>query len=364
MGLGEKVDLLIAASDAMRTDKRIMAAHAALGLRRERTVFVSSEGSLLMQTILQTGTGISATAADDHDAQHRSYPGGHGGQHACTGFELVRELGLVEAAPRVAEEALALLTAPVCPAGTTTIILDGSQVALQIHESVGHPTELDRILGTEAAFAGTSFLEPSDLGKLRYGSQLVTIVSDGTSPGGLGTVGWDDEGVRPSPTYLIRDGLLVGFQTSRETAAAIGQHRSNGTMRADGWINYPLIRMTNVNLLPGDTSLEELIASTDDGIYMDTNRSWSIDDKRLNFQFGCEIAWEIKDGKLGRMLKNPMYQGITTEFWGSCDGIAGPSQWKIWGVPNCGKGQPTQTARVAHGAAPARFRNVAVRAAE
>ena len=364
VGLAEKVDLLIAASHAMRTDNRIVAATAALGLRRERTVFVSSQGALLTQTILQTGTGISATAVDDNDAQHRSYPGGHGGQHACAGFELVRDLALVEMAPRVADEALALLAAPACPVGTTTIILDGSQVALQIHESVGHPTELDRILGTEAAYAGTSFLRPSDLGKLRYGSQLVTIVSDGTSPGGLGTVGWDDEGVRPSPTYLIRDGLLVGFQTSRETAAAIGQDRSNGTMRADGWINYPLIRMTNVNLLPGDSSLEELIASTDDGIYMHTNRSWSIDDMRKNFQFGCEIAWEIKDGKLGRILKNPMYQGITTQFWGSCDGIAGPSQWKIWGVPNCGKGQPPQTARVAHGAAPARFRNVAVRAAE
>jgi TldD protein len=364
VGLSEKVDLLIAASEAMRTDKRIMAATAALGLRRERTIFVSSEGSLLTQTILQTGTGISATAADDHDAQHRSYPGGHGGQHACAGFELVRDLALVEAAPRVAEEALALLTAPACPAGTTSVVLDGSQVALQIHESVGHPTELDRILGTEAAYAGTSFLKPPDLGRLTYGSQHVTIVSDGTSPGGLGTVGWDDEGVRPSPTFLVRDGLLVGFQTSRETAAAIGQDRSNGTMRADGWINYPLIRMTNVNLLPGDSSLEELIASTDEGIYMTTNRSWSIDDMRKNFQFGCEIAWEIKGGKLGRMLKNPMYQGITTEFWGGCDGIAGPRQWTIWGVPNCGKGQPMQTARVGHGAAPARFRNVAVRAAE
>ena len=362
--LGDKVDLLTGVSAAMRIDPRIMSASAALELRREATVFASSEGSLLEQTILQTGTGISATAADDHDAQHRSYPGSHGGQHACMGFEMVRELGLVAAAPRVAEEAIALLTAPVCPTGVTTIVLDGSQVALQIHESIGHPTELDRILGTEAAYAGTSFLKPADLGRLAYGSQQVSIVSDGTVPGGLGTVGWDDEGVRPSPTFLIREGLLVGFQTSRETAAAIGQERSNGTMRADGWINYPLIRMTNVNLLPGDSSLEELIAATEDGIYMSTNRSWSIDDMRKNFQFGCEIAWEIKGGKLGRMLKNPMYQGITTEFWGSCDGVGGPSQWRVWGVPNCGKGQPSQTARVAHGAAPARFRNVAVRAGE
>jgi TldD protein len=360
VSLSEKVDLLIAASQAMRVDPRIASAAAELGLRRERTVFANSEGSLLIQTIVQTGTGISATAADDADAQRRSYPGGHGGQHACRGFELVRELRLVDEAPRVAEEALALLTAPSCPAGTTTLIIDGSQVALQVHESVGHPTELDRILGTEAAYAGTSFLTPGDLGRLVYGSPLVTIVSDGTTPGGLGTVGWDDEGVSPSPTDLIRNGLLVGFQTSRETAAATGQARSNGTMRADGWINYPLIRMTNVNLLPGTSSLEELIAGTDEGIYLHTNRSWSIDDMRKNFQFGCEIAWEIRGGKLGRILKNPTYQGITPEFWGSCDGIAGPAEWQVWGVPNCGKGQPPQTARVAHGAAPARFRNVSV----
>src|SRR2546425_642033 len=267
-------------------------------------------------------------------------------------------------APRVAEEALALLAAPPCPQRVTTVVLDGSQVALQIHESIGHPTELDRILGTEAAYAGTSFLRPDDLGQLTYGSPQVNIVSDGTSPGGLGTVGWDDEGVRPSPTYLIRDGVLVGFQTSRETAAAIGQDRSNGTMRADGWINYPLIRMTNVNLLPGTSSREELIATTDEGIYMTTNRSWSIDDMRKNFQFGCEIGWEIRGGKLGRMVKNPTYQGITTEFWGSCDGLGGRGEWLIWGVPNCGKGQPAQTARVAHGAAPARFRTVSVGSAE
>lgn len=361
--LSEKVDLLIAASQAMAIDPRIASATAELGLRRERTVFASSLGSVLTQDIVQTGAGISATAADEHDAQRRSYPGGHGGQHACRGFELVRELRLVEEAPGVAEEALALLTAPPCPAGHTTLIIGGSQVALQVHESVGHPTELDRVLGTEAAYAGTSFLAPADAGRLVYGSPLVTIVSDGTIPGGLGTVGWDDEGVPPAPTDLIRDGLLVGFQTSRETAAATGQERSNGTMRADGWINYPLIRMTNVNLLPGSSSLEELIGTTDDGVYLHTNRSWSIDDKRKNFQFGCEIGWEIKRGKLGRIVKNPTYQGMTTVFWGSCDGIAGPDEWQLWGVPNCGKGQPAQTARVAHGAAPARFRNVSVWAA-
>lgn len=355
--VSEKVDLLVAASEAMRIDPRIRAAVASMDFRRERTLFLSSEGAELSQTILQSGAGITATAADEHDAQHRSYPAS-GGQYVTGGFELIRELGLVENAPRAAEEALALLTAPECPAGVTTLILDAQQVALQIHESVGHPTELDRVLGTEAAFAGTSFIRPEDLGRLRYGSDLVTIVSDGATPRGLGTVGWDDEGVRPIPTPLVADGLFVGFQTSRETAAAIGQGPSNGTMRADGWINFPLIRMTNVNLLPGASSLEELIATTDDGIFMATNRSWSIDDMRKNFQFGCQIAWEVKDGKLGRMRKNPTYAGMTTDFWGSCDGIAGPGEWLVWGTPNCGKGQPGQVARVGHGAAPARFRRV------
>ena len=364
IGLSQKVDMLVAASEAMRVDPRILAAVAELGLRRELTVFVSSEGSFLTQSILQTGTGIVATAADDEDAQRRSYPAGHGGQHACAGYELVRALDLVAHAAGTAEGALALLTAPACPAMTTTILLEGSQVALQVHESVGHPTELDRILGTEAAYAGTSFVTPADIGRLVYGSPHVSIVSDGTSRGGLGTVGWDDEGVPPSPTYLIRDGVLVGVQTSRETAAVIGDERSNGTMRADGWQHYPLIRMTNVNLLAGSASLEELIAGTDEGLYLATNRSWSIDDKRSNFQFGCEAAWEIKGGRLGRLLKNPTYQGMTTRFWGSCDGIAGPAEWQVWGVPNCGKGQPGQVARVAHGAAPARFRNVDVWAGE
>jgi TldD protein len=229
---------------------------------------------------------------------------------------------------------------------------------LQVHESVGHPTELDRVLGMEAAFAGTSFVGVEDLGTLRYGSELVNITADATIDGGLGSFGYDDEGVAAQRVDLIRSGVLVGFQTSRETAASIGGERSNGTMRAEGWENFPLIRMTNINLLPGEGSLEDLIADVDEGIFMVTNKSWSIDDKRKNFQFGCEIAWEIRNGKLGRMLKNPRYTGITTDFWSSCDAIAGEGEWRVWGTPNCGKGQPGQAMRVGHGTSPARFRNV------
>jgi TldD protein len=210
----------------------------------------------------------------------------------------------------------------------------------------------------EAAFAGTSFVGVPDLGKLKYGSEHVNITADATIPGGLGSFGYDDEGVEAQRVDLVRGGILVGFQTSRETAGAVGADRSNGTMRAEGWENFPLIRMTNINLLPGAGSLEDLLADVDDGIFMATNKSWSIDDKRKNFQFGCEIAWEIKNGKLGRVLKDPRYTGITPEFWASCDAVAGTEEWKVWGTPNCGKGQPGQTMRVGHGTAPARFRNV------
>jgi len=199
------------------------------------------------------------------------------------------------------------------------LILDSSQLGLQIHESVGHPIELDRVLGSEANYAGMSFLTLDKLGKLRYGSDQVNVVCDARlehGPG-LGTFAFDDEGVPAQGTDIIRDGLFVGYMTSRETAAAVGEKRSNGTMRADGWGRIPLIRMTNVSLKPGRQSLDEVFGGTDRGIYMETNKSWSIDDKRYNFQFGCEIAWEIRSGKRGRMLKNPSYSGISTEFWNS-----------------------------------------------
>ncbi|HUU43000.1 MAG TPA: TldD/PmbA family protein, partial [Planctomycetota bacterium] len=252
-----------------------------------------------------------------------------------------------------------LITAPECPSGERTIILDGGQLALQVHESIGHPIELDRVLGLEAGFAGTSFLKPSDAGKLRYASEFVNVSADATTPGGLGTFGWDDEGVPAQRTDVIREGIFRGFLSSRETAGAVGRN-SSGAMRASGWHAIPLIRMTNVNLLPGLWDLEGLIADTADGLLLATNRSWSIDDKRLNFQFGCEIAWEIVDGKLGRVYRNPTYMGITPQFWASCDAVCGPADWRMWGTPNCGKGEPMQTAHVGHGAAPARFRGVRV----
>ena len=262
---------------------------------------------------------------------------------------------------RIAEEAVALLRAPQCPPGRRTVILDPSQLYLQVHESCGHPTELDRVFGTEASYAGTSFLTTDKLeAGFRYGSDLVTIVADATEPGGLGTFGWDDEGVAAQRVPLVQDGIFVGYLSSRETAPRIGR-RSGGAMRADGWGRIPLIRMTNVSLLPRDgMTLAQIIEDTDDGLYLVTNRSWSIDDRRLNFQFATELAYEVKGGKLGRMLKNPTYTGITPEFWRSCDAVADASSYRMFGTPNCGKGEPGQVGHVGHGVSGARFRDVQV----
>jgi TldD protein len=323
---------------------------------------MSTEGAVIDQTRVITGAGIEAYSFANNEIQKRSYPNSFRGQYQLKGYELIEELKLVENARRVGEEAVALHKADQCPQGQRAIILDGSQVGLQIHESIGHPIELDRVLGMEANYAGTSFLTLDKLRTLRYGSEIVNVVADArlAHGPGLGTFAYDDEGVPAQCTDIIKAGQFVGYLSSRETAHAIGEKRSNGTMRADGWNRIPMIRMTNVSLLPGAWKLDDLIADTDDGIYMETNRSWSIDDRRYHFQFGCEMGWEIKNGKKVRMLKNPSYSGITTEFWNSCDAICDANHWTLWGTPNCGKGQPSQTMGTGHGAAPARFRNVTV----
>src|SRR5438105_1065867 len=357
--LSEKVDLLLRADRAMGAVRGVTVREGQMEFVRERKLFASTEGALTEQELVESGAAIDATATTADDVQNRSYPNSFGRQQAQAGYEFIDSLELDRHAGWIAEEAVALLSAPQCPSGVTTVILDASQVGLQIHESCGHPTELDRVFGTEAAYAGTSFMTTDKLNRLRYGSPHVSITADALSPGGLGSFGWDDEGVPAQRTFLVKEGLFTGYLTSRETARRIGQE-SNGTMRADGWNRIPLIRMTNVNLEPGSTPLEQMIAEVEDGVYMETNRSWSIDDRRLNFQFGTQLAYEIKDGKRGRMLKNATYAGITPEFWNSCDAVGPRSEWRLWGLVNCGKGQPAQLAHVAHGAAPARFRNVRV----
>ena len=360
----QNLDLLLKVDAEMRAVPGVTLAETGMNFQREESWFLSSEGARIHQTKYSTGAGYTAYAFAGSEIQKRSYPSSFGGQWQNRGYELIEEMKLVESARRVAEEAVALHQAEQCPEGVATIILDGSQLGLQIHESIGHPIELDRVLGMEANFAGTSFLTLEKLGHLRYGSELVNVVADARQEHGpgLGTFAYDDEGVAAQSTPIITNGRFTGYLSSRETAHTIGAARSGGTLRAEGWNRLPLIRMTNVSILPGEKplTLEQLIAATDDGIYMETNKSWSIDDKRYNFQFGCEIAWEIRHGKRVRMLKNPSYSGITTEFWNSMDAICSRDEWTLWGTPNCGKGQPQQVVGTGHGASPARFRDIRV----
>ncbi|MGQ9555640.1 MAG: TldD/PmbA family protein [Anaerolineae bacterium] len=359
VSLEDKVALLLQADVAMQ-QPQVTVREANLVSLRKRQVFASSEGSYIEQEIIEAGGGIEALAVGEGEVQRRSYPNSFGRNQACRGFEFIREMDLPGNAGRIAEEAVMLLTAPPCPEEVTTLILGPTQLALQVHESCGHPTELDRALGSEAAFAGTSFLSPNMLGSFRYGSDIVTLTADATVPGGLGTFGYDDEGVPAQRSYLVREGTFVGYLMSRETAATLGLS-SNGAMRASGWNRLPLVRMTNINLEPGEWELDDLLADSDGAIYMEMNRSWSIDDKRLNFQFGTEVAYRVAGGKLSTLYRNPIYTGITPEFWRSCDAICNRRHWQVWGTPNCGKGQPGQVAHVGHGVAPARFRNVQVR---
>jgi len=358
VAISDKIELCLRADEAL-AGPDVLVRQAMVRAQREHKLLLTSEGTEVEQELIESGGGIECSAAREGVFQTRSYPSAHVGSSCQSGWEYVEGLDLVGEAPRVAEQAAALVRAEQCPSAITTVVLDGDQVALQVHESVGHPTELDRVYGSEAAYAGTSFLKPDDLGSLRYGTDLMNVTADPTTPGGLGSFAFDDEGVPASPVPIVEAGLLTGFLTSRETAARIGAG-TGGSMRADGWNRMPLVRMTNLHLEPGDGELDDLIADVNDGVYMETNRSWSIDDKRLNFQFGTQLAWEIKGGRLRRMLRDATYTGITPQFWGRLDAVAGADSWRLYGLTNCGKGQPGQSAHVSHGASPARFRNVEV----
>ncbi len=361
--LESKIGMLKDIDETLRQNEKVKLTSCSMEFWKFDEVFASSEGAYIEQVKIESGGGASATAIEGNDVQRRSVPCSGGGDYAAAGYEFVESLALLENAEQAAREAVELLSAPLCPSGENTLILEGSMLALQVHESCGHPIELDRVFGMESSFAGTSFLTPEKLNTFRYGSDQVNIVADATAPGGLGTFAFDDEGVPAQRVDIINEGIFSGYLSSRETASELGWP-SGGAMRADGWNRIPLIRMTNINLLPGDWTFDELIADTQDGIYAANVKSWSIDDKRLNFQFGTEVAWEVRDGSIGRMLKNPIYAGMTPEFWGSCDAVCNDDEWRLWGVPNCGKGEPVQTAHVGHGVAPARFRKVRTEGAE
>ncbi len=354
----DKLAVLFKAAQNMLAVKGVTLAQTDMTFVKEHKLFVSSEGAQIDQTFIRSSCGLTSNATDDHDRQKRSYPNSFGGQHENAGWEMIGHWDLPGNAQRIAEESVQLLKAPQCPHGVGTVIIGASQLGLQIHESCGHPSELDRALGQEINFAGASFLTPDLLGHLKYGSSIVNLVADATAHSALGGFGYDDEGVEAQCVPLVKDGMFVGYLSSRDTANLIGLKKSGGAMRAESWHHQPIIRMTNISLRPGSAgSLEDLIANTADGIYMDTNKSWSIDDRRYNFQFSTEAGYKIKNGKIVGLLKNASYGGITTEFWNSCDAICSKG-YVEWGLPNCGKGQPSQTMWTGHGAAPARFRNV------
>lgn len=353
----KKIEHLLAATEPMRGDPRIHQVSGDISCYRQNKLFASTVGSFIEQTTTEMGGGIEAVAIEGDEFQRRTYPNPFGGDFQAEGWEFIQRLDLPKKALQVRDEALALLRAPKAPAGRFDLIVGSAQLALQVHESCGHPTELDRAMGLEISLAGGSFLQPSMLGNFRYGSDLVNIVGDATIGGSIGSFAFDDDGVPAQRFHLIENGMFVGYLTGRDTAPHIGR-KSNGTVRAETAARIPIIRMTNINLEPGTTPLADIIADTKRGIYVETNKSWSIDDLRLNFQFGCELAYEIENGKLGRLLRNPLYTGTTPDFWRSCDAVGDRDSWQIWGLPNCGKGDPMQTMRVAHGAPAARFRNV------
>jgi len=362
ISIEEKINYMMKVDQAIRSVKGITFSNVDLVFRLEDKYYASSQGALIRQIRIRSGGGLIAGIFKDGEFQYRSWPTSFRGQWALKGYEILDDLKMPENAVATANEAIELIKAPKAPSGEMDIILESSQLALQIHESIGHPTELDRVLGTEANYAGMSFATIDKLGKFKYGSSCMNIVADARLEHGpsLGCFGYDDEGVQAQRVELIKEGIFTGYLSSRETATELNLARSGGCMRAMGWSRIPLIRMTQISILPGTWDFDSLIADTKDGIYMSINKSWSIDDRRLNFQFGCEAGYLIKSGKITGIVKNPSYAGITPQFWGSMDAVCGQKDWQLWGIPTCGKGQPPQTMEVSHGAAPARFRKVKV----
>lgn len=354
----EKIDLLYKVNDVMLKVKGIVKTYSHIEVRRRDQVFASTEGSLIETTIFTTNAGYTAFAVGNNDSQSRSfqdYP-------LNKGYEHIRSMKLLENAERIASEAVMKLYADEPDEALMDLVLDPAHLSLTIHESVGHPTELDRVLGYEANFAGRSFVTPEKLGNFRYGSPMVNFVADNTLPGGLATTGYDDEGVECQKWHIIKDGIFVDYSSTREVASILGFPRSRGSARADSFSSFPINRIPNLCLMPGKDPVtpEDLIAGVKKGVYIEGRGSFSIDQMRLNFQFGGDLFYEIKDGKKGRMLKNVIYQSITPQFWNSLDGVTDERFWEPRGFLTCGKGEPTQSAQMTNGAPYARFRNVKV----
>jgi TldD protein len=326
----------------------------------EQKYFASSEGSRITQRLVRSYPQFSTTAADrtQGDFQTRAVVD----RAQLVGYEYLEDYPWLRDAEKAGHEVVEKLKAKPVAAGRYDLVVDPSQLFLAIHESVGHSTELDRALGWEANMAGTSFLKPHDVGKLRFGNKIVNLVADRTQPGGLATTGFDDEGVPADRWHLVRDGMFVDWQTTRELAPLVGQQRSHGCLHADNWASVPFPRMPNVSLEPAATevTLDDLFSDIKRGLFIEGRGVSSIDQQRYNFQFGGAIIREIRDGKLGAMVKDAAYQSRTPDFWASCDGLGGPATYRLWGTSADGKGEPGQTNAASHGCPPARFRQVTV----
>ncbi len=326
----------------------------------EQKYFASSEGSRITQRLIRTYPQFQTTATDRASGDFQTRPVVD--RAKTLGYEYVEDpMWLADAEKAGHEVVEKLKSKPVAP-GRYDIVVDPTQLFLAIHESTGHSTELDRVLGYEANSAGTSFIKPTDAGKLRFGSNIVNMVGDRTQEGGLATTGYDDEGVKSDRWHIVKDGIFVDFQTTRELAAIIGAPKSHGCLHCDSWSSVPFPRMPNVSLQPAEkeVSLDDLFADIKRGLYVVGRGVSSIDQQRYNFQFGGGVIREIRDGKLGAMVKDAAYQSRTPDFWASCDGLGGPSTYRLWGTAADGKGEPGQTNQVSHGCPPARFRNITV----
>jgi len=355
----EKLELLRRSAEEIKKNTKVFGSSATLSLRSEDKYFASSEGSSIQQLILQIYGNLDASAVDRQAGVSRSRS--YVPTQASAGWEYVPEMNLEENAQRIREEVVEHLSAPAVTAGKKDLILMPNHLMLTIHESVAHPTELDRALGYEANYAGTSYITPATIGK-RIASDHVTIVGDRTSPRALGTVGYDDDGVKSSEFTIIEKGIFRNFQTTREQAHLVGDKESHGCSQADSWATVPFQRMPNVWLKAGppDVSLDDLISGIDDGILIDGRGSYSIDQQRYNFQFGGDAFWEIKGGKKRGMISRVAYQARTPDFWQACDGTAGPAYWRQYGTTGDAKGEPTQINSISHGCSPTRFRQINV----
>ncbi|HCC48733.1 MAG TPA: TldD/PmbA family protein [Elusimicrobia bacterium] len=360
--ISDAVGALLEAGEISLKGKDIIKANGYLVLRNMRKKYANTEGSAIETDIYTILPEIQATARANGEVKSRHY----WASPETAGYEFFRGIDFKTNAARIAEQAREHCFARACESGPTTLILDPEHLSLTIHESVGHPTELDRVLGYEESCAGRSFATMDKLGKFKYGSELVNLVADNTLEGGLASCGYDDEGVECQKWHIVKDGILNGYGVNRELAHKMNMSRANGTTRATLYSDVPITRMPNLYLAPGKKPLtkEQLIADTESGIYIEGMGSFSIDQMRLNMQFGGDAFWEIKNGKITGMLKDVVYNALSYEFWRSCDAIADESEFRRAGFITCGKGDPMQAAQMTHGASPARFRNITVRRAK